>query len=49
MFSPFPEGYEWSLLPAYLGWGAAVIVLYPICKWFAGLKSRSRAAWISYL
>jgi uncharacterized membrane protein len=37
-------------LPAvYVGWVAAVAMLYPACRWFAGVKRRSTAAWLSYL
>jgi uncharacterized membrane protein len=37
-------------LPAvYVGWIAAVAALYPACRWFADVKRRSTAAWVSYL
>jgi hypothetical protein len=37
-------------LPAvYLAWLAAILILYPICTWFAGVKRRRREAWLSYL
>ena len=37
-------------LPAvYACWVAVVLTLYPACRWFAELKRRSRAAWVSYL
>jgi uncharacterized membrane protein len=37
-------------LPAvYAFWVAVVLTLYPACRWFAELKRRSRAAWVSYL
>ncbi len=37
-------------LPAvYVGWIAAVALLYPACRGFAGVKRRSTAAWVSYL
>jgi len=26
-----------------------VLALYPACRWFADVKRRSRAAWMSYL
>jgi uncharacterized membrane protein len=48
----------WRLLPAswgyglgvtYLVWAAVVVALYPLCRWFAGVKARRRDAWLSYL
>ncbi len=44
-----PAGYAWSLGLLYLWWGVAVGLLYRPCRWFADLKARSRAAWLSYL
>lgn len=38
-----------NLPMAYAAWLAVVIVLYPACRWFAGLKQRHRSAWLSYL
>jgi uncharacterized membrane protein len=38
-----------SLPVVYLAWALAVLALYPACRWFAGVKARSRAAWLSYL
>jgi hypothetical protein len=37
-------------LPAtYACWALVVVVLYPPSRWFAGVKSRSNAAWLSYV
>jgi hypothetical protein len=44
-----PDGYMWSLGLLYLVFAIAVAILYFPCRWFAGLKARSRAAWLSYL
>lgn len=45
-----PPGYEPSLLRLYLVWAAAVLILYPLCKWYAGYKSRHKEYWwLSYL
>lgn len=46
---PAPEGYAWSLGLLYLVWAVALLVLYPLCRWFAGLKARRRDWWLSYL
>jgi hypothetical protein len=27
----------------------ALLILYPVCRWFADLKQRRRDAWLSYL
>lgn len=34
---------------AYLGWILVVVGLYPLCRWFAGVKARRRDWWLSYL
>jgi uncharacterized membrane protein len=33
----------------YAVWMVAVLVLYPACRWFADVKRRSDAVWLSYL
>jgi uncharacterized membrane protein len=33
----------------YLCWIAGVLLLYPLCKWFAALKQRRKDWWLSYL
>jgi uncharacterized membrane protein len=38
-----------NLAVVYLCWIAGVLLLYPICKWFAGVKQRRRDWWLSYL
>ncbi len=45
-----PPGYTPSLVPVYLGWIAAVAILYPACRWYAGYKQRNKQKWwLSYL
>jgi uncharacterized membrane protein len=46
---PAPEGYAWSLPLLYLVWLVTIVILYPACRWFADLKARRRAWWLSYL
>jgi hypothetical protein len=41
---PAPAGYAWSSPLLYLVRAAAIALLYPACRWFAGLKS-SRSDW----
>jgi uncharacterized membrane protein len=38
-----------SLPEIYLVWLLVLAMLYPICRWFAGLKARGAAWWWSYL
>ena len=33
----------------YLAWIAGTLLLYPLCRWFAGVKARRRDWWLSYL
>lgn len=38
-----------NLPMSYAAWIGAVLILYPACRWFAGVKKRHRSAWLSYL
>jgi uncharacterized membrane protein len=42
-------GWWGGLVAIYLIWIAVVVLLYPACRWFAGVKARRREAWLSYL
>ncbi|MGH7535948.1 MAG: DUF1624 domain-containing protein, partial [Gemmatimonadales bacterium] len=44
-----PEGWGYGLAGVYLVWAAVVLSLYPLCRWFAGVKARRRDPWLSYL
>ena len=46
MRSP-PKGL--GLTGSYLVWICEIVLLYPICKWFADLKKRNNSAWLRYL
>jgi uncharacterized membrane protein len=50
-FPPFqsPPGYGYGLPTVYLMWVVALLILYPMCHWFAELKRRRRDPWLSYL
>lgn len=48
-FNNLPSGIGFRLWVVYLCWIAGVLLLYPLCKWFAGLKARRRDWWLSYL
>jgi uncharacterized membrane protein len=43
-----PPGWGYSLPTVYLVWIVVVLTLYPLCRWFAGLKQRHSDAWLSY-
>jgi uncharacterized membrane protein len=38
-----------NLAVVYVCWIAGVLLLYPACKWFAGLKQGRKDWWLSYL
>jgi uncharacterized membrane protein len=44
-----PPGAGFELPIVYLAWAVVILILYPVCRWFAALKSRSRAKWLGYL
>jgi len=47
-FTP-PPGWGFSLPVIYLVWVIVVLLLYPLCRWFAGIKQRRSDPWLSYL
>ena len=52
--SPFdwndlPRGLGFNLAVVYAAWIGGVLLLYPLCRWFANLKQRRRDWWLSYL
>lgn len=46
---PPPQGVGFRLWIVYVCWIAGVLLLYPLCKWFAGVKARRKDWWLSYL
>lgn len=42
-------GWPASLPVVYMVWIAVVVALYPLCRWYAGVKRRSSNPWLSYL
>lgn len=46
---PPPPGVGFNLAVVYACWVVGVLLLYPLCKWFAGVKARRRDWWLSYL
>jgi len=44
-----PPGAGFNLFTTYLVWVLVLVLLYPVCRWFAELKRRRKDAWLSYL
>jgi uncharacterized membrane protein len=44
-----PADYGYSLAIVYVIWLGIVLALYPICRWFAGVKQKNRSVVLSYL
>lgn len=44
-----PPGWPAPLWVIYLLWIAVVVALYPLCRWYAGVKRRRGDWWLSYL
>jgi uncharacterized membrane protein len=44
-----PPGVGFNLAVVYASWIAGVLLLYPLCKWFAGVRQQRRDWWLSYL
>jgi uncharacterized membrane protein len=49
LFFYYPKGYGISLPAVYAVWLFVIVVLYPWCRWMAGLKARRRDWWLSYV
>jgi uncharacterized membrane protein len=41
----FPPWWGFSLPVVYLMWMAVLALLYPVCRWFNGVKSRYKGSW----
>ncbi len=46
---PAPPNPGFGLGVTYLAWALGIVVTYPLCLWFAGLKRRRTEWWWSYL
>jgi uncharacterized membrane protein len=44
-----PDDGGFDLCLVYAVWLGCLLVLYPLCYWFAGVKRRHRSAWLSYI
>ncbi len=45
----FPSNFGYSLWVVYGMWLVTVVLLYPVCRWFAGVKAKRRDWWLKYL
>lgn len=45
----YQPGMGFNLIVVYLAWISGVLLLYPLCRWFAGVKARRKDWWLSYL
>ena len=45
----FPANFGYSLWAVYGAWLLVLILLYPVCRWFAKVKATRRDWWLSYL
>ena len=43
-----PEGWSLGLPGVYAACVVVLALMYPACRWFAGVKARSRAGWLRY-
>lgn len=46
---PAKPGAGFGLLAVYAFWVLGFLLLYPLCRWYAGVKARRRDWWLSYL
>jgi uncharacterized membrane protein len=44
-----PPRWGFTLPVVYAIWIGVVVAMYPLCRWFAGVKARRRDSWLSYL
>jgi uncharacterized membrane protein len=45
----FPADFGYNLWTTYGVWLLVLVLLYPVCRWFANVKARRRDWWLSYL
>lgn len=44
-----PAAFGFPLPVIYGVWLLVVVMLYPLCRWYAGVKARNKSPWLSYL
>jgi uncharacterized membrane protein len=45
----YPKGYGYSLPVVYALYGLVLLLMWPVCRWYAGLKRCRHDWWLSYL
>lgn len=45
----WPHDFHFDLPLTYAAWIVAVLLLYPVCRWFANYKATHKSWWLSYL
>ncbi|MGZ5553104.1 MAG: DUF1624 domain-containing protein, partial [Chthoniobacterales bacterium] len=45
----YPRDYGYTLPVVYVIWVIVVVLMYPLCRWFAEVKQRRRDVWMGYL
>jgi uncharacterized membrane protein len=45
----FPADFGYPLGAAYVAWLLVLVIMYPLCRWFAAIKARRHDWWLSYL
>jgi len=45
----YPANYGYGLWTVYAVWVLVVLLMYPVCRWFADLKRRRNDWWLGYL
>jgi uncharacterized membrane protein len=48
-FEQPPASFGHGLGMTYLAWFTGLLILYPLCAWFAGVKQKNKSVWLSYL
>ena len=48
-FFQHPPDFGGPLWTVYVCWIVSLLAIYPLCRWFAGVKMRRRDWWLSYL
>lgn len=44
-----PPGQRWGLGLLYLVWLITVVILYPLCRWYSGVKARHPESWLRFI
>jgi uncharacterized membrane protein len=45
----FPSDFGYGLGATYVVWIAVVLIMYPACRWFMGVRAKRRDWWLRYL